>query len=60
VSTEKNIKESRRKITEVESGIQGVGNLFDNLKTVCEKNRNAVAKSAGFTERHNYNGTTIE
>jgi hypothetical protein len=27
----------------VESGIQGVGNLFDNLKTVCEKNRNAVA-----------------
>jgi hypothetical protein len=34
-----------RKITEVESGIQGVGNLFDNLKTVCEKNRNAVAKT---------------
>jgi hypothetical protein len=34
-----------RKITEVESGIQGVGNWFDNLKTVCEKNRNAVAKT---------------
>jgi hypothetical protein len=33
VSTEKDIKESQRKITEVESGIQGVGNLFDNLKT---------------------------
>ena len=31
VSTEKDIKESQRKITEVESGIQGVGNLFDNL-----------------------------
>jgi hypothetical protein len=30
---------------EVESGIQGVGSLFDNLKTVCEKNRNAVAKT---------------
>jgi septation ring formation regulator EzrA len=45
VSTEKDIKESQRKITEVESGIQGVGNLFDNLKTVCEKNRNAVAKT---------------
>jgi hypothetical protein len=45
VPTEKDIKESQRKITEVESGIQGVGNLFDNLKTVCEKNRNAVAKT---------------
>jgi hypothetical protein len=41
VSIERDIKESQRKITEVESGIQGVGNLFDNLKTVCEKNRNA-------------------
>jgi uncharacterized coiled-coil DUF342 family protein len=45
VSTEKDIKESQRKITEVESGIQGVGNLFDNLKTVCEKNRTAVTKT---------------
>jgi peptidoglycan hydrolase CwlO-like protein len=36
VSTEKDIKESQRQITEVESGIQGVGNLFDNLKTVVE------------------------
>jgi septation ring formation regulator EzrA len=45
VSTEKDIKESQRKITEVESGIQGVWNLFDYLKTVCEKNRNAVAKT---------------
>jgi septal ring factor EnvC (AmiA/AmiB activator) len=37
VSTEKDIKESQRKITEVESGIQGVGNLFDNLKTFVRK-----------------------
>jgi hypothetical protein len=25
--------------------MNGVGSLFDNLKTVCEKNRNAVAKT---------------
>jgi peptidoglycan hydrolase CwlO-like protein len=45
VTLNHNYKESQSKITEVESGIQGVGNLFDYLKTVCEKNRNAVAKT---------------
>ena len=31
VQAEKEIKKNQTKITEVENGIQGVGNLFDNI-----------------------------
>ncbi|CAC5378430.1 unnamed protein product [Mytilus coruscus] len=44
VTTEKHIKECQRKFTEVESGLQGVGNLFDNLKYECDKSKAAAAK----------------
>jgi hypothetical protein len=32
------------KITEVENSVQGVGNLFDNLKSDCDKNKTEVTK----------------
>jgi septal ring factor EnvC (AmiA/AmiB activator) len=31
-------------ITEVENSVQGVGNLFDNLKSDCDKNKSEITK----------------
>lgn len=45
VSVEKkNIINCQAKITEVENSVQGVGNLFDNLKSDCDKNKTEVTK----------------
>jgi hypothetical protein len=44
VSVEKNIINCQAKITEVENSVQGVGNLFDNLKSDCDKNKTEVIK----------------
>ena len=44
VSVEKNIINCQAKITEVENSVQGVGNLFDNLKTDCDKNKSEITK----------------
>ena len=44
VSVEKNIINSQAKITEVENSVQGVGYLFDNLKSDCDKNKSEITK----------------
>jgi peptidoglycan hydrolase CwlO-like protein len=44
VSVEKNIINCQAKITEVENSVQGVGNLFDNLKSDCDKNNSEITK----------------
>ena len=42
--SKKNIKECQSKIKDLENGVEGVGNLYDNIKSLCDKNKNAVAK----------------
>lgn len=44
VTAEKSIKECQSKIKDLENGIEGVGNLYDNIKSLCDKNKNSVAK----------------
>ena len=44
VSVEKNIINCQAKTTEVENSVQGVGNLFDNLKSDCDKNNSEITK----------------
>lgn len=44
VSVEKNIINCQAKITDVENSVQGVGNLFDNLKSDCDKNKSEIIK----------------
>lgn len=64
LTTEKNIKECQRKVVEVETGLQGVGNLFDNLKTECDKSKAAAAKCQDryevLQEKYNNNKTEIQ
>jgi DNA repair ATPase RecN len=40
----KNIINCQAKITDVENSVQGVGNLFDNLKSDCDKNKSEITK----------------
>jgi peptidoglycan hydrolase CwlO-like protein len=42
VSVEENIINCQAKMTEVENSVQGVGNLFDNLESDCDKNKSKI------------------
>ena len=44
VTVEKDVNDCHKKISEVENNLQGVGNLFDNLKSLCDTNKSTVAK----------------
>lgn len=46
VTAEKTINECRSKMSELETNIQGVGNLFDDVKSKTEKNRVEIKKIA--------------
>jgi len=46
VTAEKSLQECKLKVTELEGNIQGVGNLFDNLKSESDKNRVDIKKFA--------------
>ena len=44
IIVENDVKTCSAKITELEGNIQGVSNLFDNLKVECKKNKDQVTK----------------
>ena len=44
MSVENDLKACRAKVPELDNNIQGVGNLLDNLKSECEKNKTEMAE----------------
>jgi len=44
VTVEKDAKTGSAKVTVLEGKIQGVSNLFDNLKVECKKNKDQIMK----------------
>ncbi|VDI50829.1 Hypothetical predicted protein [Mytilus galloprovincialis] len=46
ITNEKGLLTCQGKITELENNIQGVGNLFDNLKSQCDKNKSLNDKNS--------------
>ncbi|CAG2245019.1 unnamed protein product [Mytilus edulis] len=46
ITNEKGLQTCQGKITELENNIQGVGNLFDNLKSQCDKNKSLNDKNS--------------
>jgi uncharacterized protein YoxC len=64
VTVEKDVNTCSAKVTELESNIQGVSNLFDNLKVECKKNkehhsnRNPVLSFCSVLEAYSFRSRT--
>jgi archaellum component FlaC len=46
VTTAKTVTECRSKINELENSIEGMSNLFDNVKVECAKNKTEIKKTS--------------
>ncbi|XP_063436930.1 uncharacterized protein LOC134718363 [Mytilus trossulus] len=51
ITNEKGLQTCQGKITELENNIQGVGNLFDNLKSQCDKNKSLNDKNSSEVDK---------